>query len=67
MEKEYQENVLGETSTHAVIRKVDNNIVYDLIIKTPFEDDTFNIKVLATDRTWTQELIPLTEDEIESL
>jgi hypothetical protein len=63
MEKEYQENVLGETSTHCVIRKVDNNIVNDLIIKE--ENET--VKTLATDRTWTQELIPLTSEELDGL
>lgn len=63
MEKEYIENVLGEDSTHAIIRKVNEEIVYDLIIK---ENETV-IKTLATDRTWSAELIPLTDEELECL
>ena len=63
IEKEYVEPVLGENSSHAIIRKVNEEIVYDLIIKL----DEFTVKTLATDRTWSAELIPLTDEELECL
>jgi hypothetical protein len=63
IEKEFIENVCGEDSTHAIIRKVGEEIVYDLIIVK----DGCAVKTLATDRTWSAELIPLTDEELECL
>lgn len=60
--KEYKENVGNKESTHAIIMRVGEDIVYELVIK-----DGDNITSLATLRTWTQDKIPLTDEELKEL
>lgn len=62
MEKQHEEQVLDKTSTHAIIKKVNDEIVYDLIIKNGDE-----VEVLATDRTFDNSIFNLTEEELSAL
>jgi len=65
--KEYKEQVLDKESTHAIVRKVGDEIVYDLVIKSKDENGNDVFEYLATDRTFQGSGIELTPEELEKL
>jgi len=66
IEKQYIESVLGVDSTHAQVRKVGDNLVYDLVRKYQDADGNEVAEVLATDRTYESQF-PLTQAELDEL
>jgi len=65
IEKQYIESVLGVDSTHAQVRKVGDNLVYDLVRKYDVDGNGV-VDVLATDRTYENQF-PLTQVELDIL